>query len=135
MTYREFLSHHVASSALKQRHFADFLKENGDPDWAVDLQTGQASFGEVGAFPLQIVGTESELDGSWMWGWPNAQSELNPQLLQVANKLRELGKSDGVAEFSAPISPLRPNLGRELLTFTLPKALCPACLRARFTGV
>lgn len=114
MTYREFLSHHVASSALKQQRFADLLEENGNPNWAADMQIGQATFGKAGSFPLQIVGTESEGGGSWMWGWANEQSGLNPQLLQVANKLRALGESEGVAEFSAPTLPLRPNLGHEL---------------------
>lgn len=134
MTYRELLSSHVASSTLKQRHLADFLAENGNPDWAVDMQIGRASFGAAGSFPLQIVGTESEIDGTWMWGWANAQSELNPQLLHVANTLKKWGDSNGVTEFSAPTLPLRPNLGHELSLIAVGACGADAYYRGPYEG-
>lgn len=134
MTYREFLSSHVASATLKQRRFADFLKENGDPDWAVDMETGRASFGKVGAFPFQIIGTESEIDGTWMWSWANAQSELNPQLLGVANQLRALGEREGVAAFSEPTLPLRANLGHELSLVAVGACGADAYYRGPYQG-
>jgi hypothetical protein len=50
----------------------DSLWHLGDADWSVDQKQGQIVFNHKGmraVAPVQIVGTYSSQDSTWLWGW------------------------------------------------------------------
>jgi hypothetical protein len=90
------LSHCAASALARQTAFADFLGERG---WGVDLGAGAVTFGPDLRFPIQLLGTESELDRTWLWAWANEQS-IPPGLLRAAEWLREYGLHNQIQELT-----------------------------------
>jgi hypothetical protein len=55
------------------------------------LAAGIATFGDDLRFPLQLLGSESHLGGTWLWAWADAQSNLPPALLHLAGWPRDYG--------------------------------------------
>ncbi|NOK59489.1 MAG: hypothetical protein GFH27_549285n13 [Chloroflexi bacterium AL-W] len=92
-TFQDLLSQHIASSLLKQQALGDFL---GNHNWGVDITAGTVDFGKGCVYPIQIIGTESDINGTWLWGWANDASGIPPQLLTCANTLRELGEEQQI---------------------------------------
>ncbi|MEZ4668394.1 MAG: hypothetical protein R3E39_10805 [Anaerolineae bacterium] len=39
----------------------------GTDGWATNLDTGTITFGGNYQFPIQVLGTESEQAGTWLW--------------------------------------------------------------------
>ena len=72
--------------------FADYL---GDRGWNLDTQTGIVTFGEDLQFNVQILGTHSEVDNSWLWAWANESSGLPESV--IATSLEMKADGDGSA--------------------------------------
>jgi hypothetical protein len=72
----------------------------GPDDWSADLDAGTLSFGDHHTFPIQILGTESEHSGTWLWAWAN-QSVDNPAILKTVTQLREQGQWREIPELTA----------------------------------
>lgn len=72
----------------------------GDHDWQLDLEAGTIAFNRRHTFPIQVLGTESEISGTWLWAWANDISPIPSHLLQAANQLRTLGIQEHIPEFS-----------------------------------
>lgn len=88
----------------RQSYLADRI---GDWDWSVSLQDGEMTFtdptsGEQVSTSIQILGTESELSDTWLWGWANEASGIPLPLLTIGRALGQVGSDRGVPEFSAP---------------------------------
>ena len=98
-TFKDLFSQHVASSWLKQQQLGEII---GNRSWQVDLDTGVLSFGDGLNFPVQMIGTESERDGTWLWSWANTGSNIPPALLVCAQSLQQLGEAQGIAELTQP---------------------------------
>lgn len=47
----------------------------GDSGWNVDLRNGEISFGD-NKFPCGILGSESYVSNTWLWGWAHTESGL-----------------------------------------------------------
>ena len=92
-TFQDLLSQHIASSLLKQQALSDFL---GDHNWGVDITAGTVDFGAGRVYPIQIIGTESDINKTWLWGWANDASGIPPQLLTCASTLRKLGEEQQI---------------------------------------
>ncbi|GIJ54945.1 hypothetical protein Vau01_024610 [Virgisporangium aurantiacum] len=90
---------HVATALARQLALGDLL---GDRGWSLDIGTGTATFGTDLRFRVQLLGTESEDDGTWLWAWANTGSALPPALLHAADGLREHGRQTGPAELTEP---------------------------------
>jgi hypothetical protein len=88
-----------ADSLHKQYAAADYL---GEHSWNFDLKTGLISFSRERTFPFQLLGSESEYDGTWMWAWANPVSNINETLTQSSRRLREFGAANGIDEFCQP---------------------------------
>ncbi|MCA0133919.1 DUF6882 domain-containing protein [Winogradskyella alexanderae] len=86
-----------AYSFEKQLIFSDLIGENS---WSFDTNKGEISFGENLVFPVQIIGTFSFSDNSWLWGWANTQSGLPDNLLQQSFKLKSLGENWNIPELT-----------------------------------
>lgn len=102
-TFTELLTQHVGTAFAKQLALADFLNERR---WWVDIEQGICQFGDDLIYPIQLLGTESMGDSTWLWAWANEASKLPPSLLVSCNALRELGHSESIAEFTQGNFPL-----------------------------
>ena len=93
-----------ASSMLfafdRQLLLADLI---GDLAWQYDLQTGFLSFGDRFAWQAEVLGTESQESGTWLWAWANNASSIPAQQQGASLKLRALGEEHGIAELTEPM--------------------------------
>ena len=98
-SFDDLFTHHVATGMARQLALADLLGARG---WQLDLNAGMVTFGDDLRYPVQLLGTESHGDGTWLWAWANTGSNLDPSLLQLAGWLREHGRIEGVRELTEP---------------------------------
>lgn len=94
--FQELFSSLAGSAMARQMQLADFL---GDRGWSVDLTAGEATFGTDLRYPIQLLGTESHLNDTWLWAWANP-SDLPTTLLEAAEQLRDYGQQQSVMELS-----------------------------------
>lgn len=94
--FLELFSTLAGTATARQIAFAEVLGERG---WAVDLETGTATFGDELTYPIQLIGTESYLNDSWLWAWANPSS-IPPPLLETARQLREYGQQQKIPELT-----------------------------------
>jgi hypothetical protein len=87
----------LAGGAMaRQIALAEFL---GERDWSVDLEAGIATFGGDLTYPIQLLGSESTVNDTWLWAWANP-SALPPPLLEAAQQLREYGQQQKLPELT-----------------------------------
>jgi hypothetical protein len=98
-SFTELLEQNCALSFEKQLNFSEVIGSN---NWQFDMNKGELSFGNNLIFPVQIIGSISFSDNSWMWGWANAQSGIPEHLLIQSNKLREVGEKKNIEELKNP---------------------------------
>lgn len=96
------------------------------PKWFVDFEAGTLSFGEV-SYPVQLLGSESSADGTWMWGWNNING-FPASVLRVAEWVRGLGREWGLKELTTDCFPMTEGLSGSGLaavaTVLAPGSLC-----------
>ena len=68
----------------------------GKNSWAVNIRAGQISFGEDMVYAMQVIGSLSHQDQSWMWAWANTDSNLPDSLLVHATQLKQVGEERGI---------------------------------------
>lgn len=96
---------HAGINFSKQLALGDVI---ADSPWQADLSAGLIYFGDVYAFPIQVIGTESEYSGTWLWAWanPDLDAQLREMgrldLLTCANKLRARGGSESIGLLATP---------------------------------
>ena len=61
----------------------------GDRDWTADFDRGIICFGKR-EYPVQLIGTESAVSNTWMWGWSNAPG-FDERALVLADQSRRIG--------------------------------------------
>jgi hypothetical protein len=93
------LCQHAAASWDKQMHLADVIEERS---WEFSMEDGLLRFGDDLAFSAQILGSESESAGTWLWAWANRASGIPNPLLQASLKLRQIGQGQGIDELARP---------------------------------
>ena len=69
----------------------------GDNGWSVDVENGTISFGEENVYQSGIIGSESDISGTWLWGWANTESGL-PEMTFAPSR-RALRKLPDMEEF------------------------------------
>ncbi|WP_324027861.1 hypothetical protein QSV08_07910 [Maribacter sp. BPC-D8] len=92
----ELIEQHAGLSFEKQLVFGDVIGSNA---WELDMGKGNIIFGDLD-FPIQIIGSLSFNDSSWMWGWANAKSGMPENLLVQSNQLKEIGHEKGIKELT-----------------------------------
>jgi uncharacterized protein DUF6882 len=110
-TFDDLLGEHAGASMAKQLALVELL---GDAGWTVDLAAGTADFGGGHRYPIQLLGTESTVSGTWLWSWANARSQLPRPVLTAAERLRAIGDEAGIAELTRPTFRLPPTGGHLL---------------------
>ncbi|MBB2947436.1 hypothetical protein FB565_007204 [Actinoplanes lutulentus] len=101
--FEELFTQHVATAFARQLALADLI---GECDWQLDLTEGVATFGEDLRYPVQLLGTESHGDGTWLWAWANTGSNLPAQVVHLSEWLRGYGDYAGVTELTEASFPL-----------------------------
>lgn len=101
--FRLHFSRHVGSALARQFALADYL---GERSWNVDIGAGTAAFGDDLTFAIQLLGTESQHGGTWLWAWANTQSNIPPELLRAGEWIRDYGRQQLVPELTEPSVPL-----------------------------
>lgn len=94
-TFDELLEQNIALSFEKQLLFEETI---GSKSWMFDMKSGTITFGDSLSFPVQIIGSFSYINKTWMWGWANSESKLPKQLLKQSYQLKKLGKSKQIEE-------------------------------------
>jgi uncharacterized protein DUF6882 len=95
--FDDLFSRHVVTAMARQIALADLL---GERDWSVDLAAGAATFGDDLRFPIQLLGTESHADGTWLWAWANTGSNIPPALLHLSGWLKGYGEQAAIPELT-----------------------------------
>ncbi|HAA16849.1 MAG TPA: hypothetical protein DCE41_36110 [Cytophagales bacterium] len=96
-SWQALLNQSAGMSFEMQQNLGDII---GDQDWQIDLPAARLTFGGQLNFPIQILGSLSFQDHTWMWGWANSQSNIPEPLLTQANTLRELGEKHRIPEMT-----------------------------------
>jgi hypothetical protein len=109
--FPEALAQHVITAMSRQLALADVI---GSRSWGVDIPAGTVRFGSDLSYGIQLLGTESEHDRTWLWAWANTQSNLPPAVLQAAGWLRGYGQQSGIAELVEPMFSLDRADGHQL---------------------
>jgi hypothetical protein len=105
--FDDILQSAYCPAMIRQKALGKYL--NGR-NWNLDLTVGIVKFGDDLAFPIQLLGSFSELEGTWLWCWDNpGVDNWPPKMLEGAQKLRDLG---GI--FNIPCFPLENISGHEI---------------------
>lgn len=98
---RDLLTEHCCKALAKQLALQDFLAGVG---WQLDVPNGTVTFGGDRTYPVQLLGTESNLSHTWLWAWANDMSDLPEPLLKASHDLKN--RSATVPEFGDASFPL-----------------------------
>jgi len=93
----DLFDRHAAASWDKQQALAALV---GKHSWQLDTENGIITFNDRLKFPVQVLGTESDVSNSWLWAWANKVTPLPPKFLASANELRGLGEREGITELA-----------------------------------
>ncbi|MGA2230951.1 MAG: DUF6882 domain-containing protein [Tepidisphaeraceae bacterium] len=82
-------------AAVTAAHNASWHLERGS--WNVDQNIGTIVFsmpdGIKAEAPVQIIGTYSTTDSTWLWGWDHPS--VVPRLMENAKRMRDYGREHG----------------------------------------
>lgn len=71
-----------------------------DKDWNIDLSRGNIKFGSQ-EFPIQFIGSYSNLSNSWLWGWENING-FPEKVLRSTHYLHDIGIKENIPNFIEP---------------------------------
>src|SRR5262245_62052220 len=86
--FAELYDRHAVAAFDKQLHLTEVVAGR---DWSIDLASGLLSFGDGCRWQVQLLGTESEANSTWLWSWANKDSNIPADLLRSAMFLRGMG--------------------------------------------
>ena len=95
----ELYNQSFVTSVEKQEIFSEMVEGLG---WSCDMLEGKLTFGEDKVFDIQILGTYSENEKSWLWAWANTQSGIPEKFLQTSLAVKALGEAYKVEDFTTP---------------------------------
>ena len=95
-SFEDLVDQNAGLSFEKQLNFNDLTKGLA---WNINLNTGTLSFGNLD-FPIEVIGSLSFNDYSWMWGWANSKSGIPENLLGASLILKEIGEKKQIEEFT-----------------------------------
>ena len=92
-TEQELIERFGGLSLEKQIYFGEDIS---DRHFQADISKEQMSFGEDLVFSIQVLGTFSHANKTWLWSWANTQSGLSESITSQALKLKEYGEKYGI---------------------------------------
>ena len=117
----QLLTEHGAASWDKQMCLADLI---GDGRWQLNIPAGQITFGGKQTFPVQILGSEADAAGTWLWSWANNGISPPEAALQAVSQLQAFGNQNNIREFVEP--ELNLNAANGHLLSMIASGLCQA---------
>ena len=104
--------------------------------WWFDMDSGTLAFtqadGSQFITPVQLLGTQSDHDGTFLWAWANEQSGAPTTLLESVTRLRAFGQQHAIAELVDPL--LEGYDGHTLAMVAVGLTGAPAYYRAPYEG-
>ena len=120
---------HAAATFDKQLYLADLVGVSHR--WDFDMASGMLSFDGKHRWKVQMLGSQSDRSGTWLWAWANEASDIPPGLLTSVNALRKLGTERSYDELCQPNLPADKHDGH--FWAVLATGLCKA--KAYYRGV
>lgn len=105
INYDSLLEKYAGIAFEKQYSLSEII---GNNDWQLDMETGMISFGNNLSFAMQILGSYSFESGTWLWGWANETSNIPVNLLEDANRLKQLGEEYNIEFLTMPEYKIEP---------------------------
>lgn len=127
----DYASYHIPFALDRQLLVADLV---GALDWAYSMEAGILSFGNRFHWQAEVLGTESEQSGTWLWAWANDASNIPADQHAASRKLKALGEEHGIVELTAPIVPLHHASGHAFASIAVGEGLGKAYYRAPYEG-
>ena len=124
----------AALCPLRLRPATPAGRTDSDLPWAYDLQTGVLAFGYRFAWHADILGTESQESGTWLWSWANEGGNIPEQQQAASLKLKALGEEHGIAELTEPVVPLNHANGHTFASIAVGEGLGKAYYRGPYKG-
>lgn len=109
---------HVAAAFDKQMRLGDFLREAaGSPEWSFDPSNGHLTFGNGVRFQAQILGSQSEIEETWLWAWANDVAALPDNCLTAARAIRDYGTAHEIVQFTTGLATCASFFSEDLESF------------------
>ena len=102
MSFAPLFDSFALGSAEQQEHAQEVV---GGRPFTADLSRGVVGFEPGLEVRAELIGTEADDPGSWMWSWANP-SRFAGHVTAAARNARGLGQRDGIAELTEPQLPL-----------------------------
>jgi hypothetical protein len=99
VTIEDAINEHICAAFDRQLEFAEFLGENYN--WNIDVTAGTLTLAtpqQNYVLAMQLLGTESEADGTWLWAWANDASNLPSESLHAALRVKVAGETYSIRE-------------------------------------
>lgn len=99
VTIEDAINEHICAAFDRQLEFAEFLGENYN--WNIDVTAGTLTLTtpqQDYVLAMQLLGTESEADGTWLWSWANDASNLPPESIHAALRVKAAGEIYSIRE-------------------------------------
>ncbi len=109
-SFTALFEEYAAASLDKQWALNDLF---GEADWELNLDAGTMTLATIHTFPVQIIGTESYIEQTWLWAWGNKASNIPPQLLRCVEQVRASGMSQQIPELTQRMIDLTEVSGHE----------------------
>jgi len=95
-SFKDLVDKNAGLSFEKQQNFNDLT---GSLAWNINLNTATLTFGNLD-FPIEVIGSLSFNDYSWMWGWANTKSGIPENLLNSSLNIKKIGEEKQIEEFT-----------------------------------
>ncbi|PQJ69638.1 DUF6882 domain-containing protein [Polaribacter butkevichii] len=96
VTIQELYNQSFVVSTEKQEIFGEMVEGLG---WSCDMLEGKLTYGDDKVFDIQVIGTYSENEKSWLWAWANTQSGIPEKFLQTALAAKAIGEAYQIEDF------------------------------------
>ncbi|MBD0777429.1 hypothetical protein HPE56_06465 [Maribacter sp. ANRC-HE7] len=99
MDIQELYNQSFLISMEKQEIFSEMVEGLG---WSCDMLEGKLTYGEDKVFDIQIIGSYSINEKSWLWSWANTQSGIPEKFLQTARAMKSIGEAYQIEDLLTP---------------------------------
>ena len=107
----ELLRKHGLRALDKQVHLSDLFDE---ADWLLDQDEGTIAFGGDVVCSAQVLGTQADASGTWLWAWANRSVPATAR--RDADLMRSFGQRHGIPAFTEAERAIDPAMTPEMLS-------------------